>query len=87
MPEELQVLLDFYQFALWTVRHTAKFPRHHRHSLGVSIENWLQAILALLLRAKYGREKVPVLAEANIELEILRFQVRTARDLGIVNTP
>jgi hypothetical protein len=81
MAEELKVIADFYDFMLWLIQHTEQFPRHHRYSLGVAMENRLQTILALLLRAKYGREKTRWLHEANLELEILRFQVRLAKDL------
>ena len=84
MPRELKVISDLYDFILWLVRHVEKFPRHHRYSLGRDIEGRLQAILALLLRAKYTRDKGAFLAEANIELEILRFQVRLAKDLAIL---
>ena len=78
---ELKVISDFYDFMLWLIQHTEKFPRHHRYSLGIAIENRLQAILSLLLRAKYSREKTTMLAEANIELELMRFQIRLAKDL------
>ena len=84
MAEELKVIGDFYDFMLWTIRHTEKFPRHHRYSLGIAIENRLQSILGLLLRAKYKREKGFVLDDANIELEVLRFQIRIAKDLKIL---
>ena len=84
MVRELKVISDFYDFILWLMRHVEKFPRHHRYSLGRDMEGRLQAILALLLRAKYTREKGALLAEANIELEVLRFQVRLAKDLGVL---
>ncbi|MGD0092792.1 MAG: diversity-generating retroelement protein Avd [Planctomycetota bacterium] len=81
--EELKVVADFYEFMLWLVQHTEKFPRQHRYSLGIAIENRLQTLLALLLRAKYAKAggKVAHLTEANLELEILRFQLRLAKDL------
>jgi len=81
MARELKIVADFYDFILWMTRHVEKFPRHHRYSLGMSIENRLQAILALLLRAQYAKEKRALLDEANTELDILRFQVRLAKDL------
>ena len=81
LPQELKVIADFYDFMLWLIRHVEKFPRHHRYSLGTSMESRLQAILALLLRAKYSKSKTPYLTDANIELEVLRFQVRLATDL------
>ena len=55
MAQELKVIQDFYDFMLPVIQHTEKFPRHHRYSLGLAIENRLQAILDRLLRAKYAR--------------------------------
>ena len=81
MPEELKVISDFYDFALYLIQRVEKFPRHHRYSLGVAIENRLQEILALLLRAKFARDKTGPLGEANIQLDVLRFQLRMAKDL------
>ena len=81
MAQELKVIADFYDLMLWLIQHTENFPRHHRYSLGTSIENRMQTILALLLKAKYGKEKLAELTAANVELEILRFQVRLAKDV------
>jgi hypothetical protein len=81
MPKELKVIQDFYDFMLWLIQHTEKFPRHHRYSLGLAMENRLHRILELLLRAKFSKEKAGFLNEANMELEVLRFQVRLATDL------
>ena len=36
MAKELKVIADFYDFMLWLIHHTEKFPRHHRYSLGVA---------------------------------------------------
>jgi hypothetical protein len=82
MAQELKVIADFYDFMIWLIRHVERFPRHHRYSLGIAVESRLQTILGLLLRAKYAKEKAGHLQEANLELEILRFQVRLAKDLG-----
>jgi len=68
MAQELKVIADFYDFMLWMIRHTEKFPRHHRYSLGIAIEYRMQTLLSLLLRGKYMKQKEPILAEANIEL-------------------
>jgi hypothetical protein len=45
MSQELKVIQDFYDFMLWLTAHTEKFPRHHRYSLGIAMENRLQKIL------------------------------------------
>lgn len=84
MSAELKVIADFYDFMLWLIRHTEKFPRHHRYSLGLAMETRLQTILALLLRAKYSKGKKEALIQANLELEVLRFQMRLAKDLNVL---
>jgi hypothetical protein len=44
----------------------------------------LQTILTLLLKAKFRSEKVVYLNDINVELEILRFQIRLAVDLVVM---
>ena len=84
MTQELKVIQDFYDFTLWLIGHTEKFPRHHRYSLGAAMESRLERILGLLVRAKFSRQKAGYLSDANTELEVLRFQVRMAKDLKIL---
>lgn len=84
MVQELKIISDFYDFMLWLIKHTEKFPKHHRYSLGLTMENRLQFVLGLLLRAKYAKEKTIILGDVNIELEILRFQLRLAKDLKVL---
>ena len=84
MSQKLKVIADFYDFMLWVIKHTEEFPRRHWYSLGIAIENRLQGLLGLLLKAKYIRDKAAILNDANIELEILRFQMRLAKDLKVL---
>ena len=57
MKNELKVIADFCDFMIWLIRHTKKFPRHHRYSLGVAMENRPQTILSLLLQARSLKAK------------------------------
>jgi hypothetical protein len=82
VAQELKVISDCYDLVVYLVQRIEKFPRHHRYSLGIAIENRLQEILALLLRAKFNRAKrSEFLEEVNVQLDILRFQIRMAKDL------
>ena len=36
--EELTVITKTYDLIVWTVNHTSRIPRNHRHVLGVRIE-------------------------------------------------
>jgi hypothetical protein len=79
--EELVVITKTYDFILWSCHHTAKFPRNHRFVLGERIERNLYDLLEILIRAKYSRQRQELLVQANLVLEILRFQMRFAKDL------
>jgi hypothetical protein len=79
--DELVVLTKTYDLILWTCHHTGRFPRNHRFVLGERIERHLYDLLEKLIRAKYTRQRQEPLGQANLLLEILRFQMRLAKDL------
>ena len=84
MPQassELVVIAKLYDLVLWSCQHIAKFPRSHRFTLGDRLEVRLYLLLELLLKAKYTRSRLVLLEQANLELELLRFQFRLAKDL------
>ena len=73
MSKELKVIQDFEDLALYLVKRILKFPRNIRHGLGLAMEERLQALLALFVRAKYAAraDKEPLLRDVNVELEVL----------------
>ena len=79
--QDLVVITQTYDLILWSCHHTSRFPRNHRFVLGERIERNLYDLLELLIRAKYSRQRQPLLEQANLTLEILRFQMRLAKDL------
>ena len=80
-PTEMLVIEKMYDLVVWSCQHVAKFPRSYRFSLGDRLERRLYECLELLLKAKFARERLPLLHEVNLELELLRFQFRLAKDL------
>ncbi len=79
--EELPIIRSWYEFSVWLIPKTAKFPREHRFSLGDRIERLMYEVLELLIRARFSKPRRPLLEKVNVELEILRFQLRMAKDL------
>ena len=79
--EELIVITKTYDFILWSCNHIGKFPRNHRFVLGERIERKLYELLETLIQAKYSKERKELLGKANLALEVLRFQLRLAKDL------
>lgn len=79
--EELTVITKTYDLIVWSCHHTSKFPRNHRFVLGERVERNLYDLLETLIQAKYIRNRQALLEAANLKLEVLRFQMRLAKDL------
>jgi hypothetical protein len=77
----LVVITKTYDFILWSCNHTGKFPRNHRFVLGERVERTLYDLLETLIRPNYTKPRQELLEQANLVLEILRFQMRLAKDL------
>jgi hypothetical protein len=82
---ELTIITKLYDLLIWTARHVEKFPRTYRFSLGEALLRRQRGLLDLLLRAKYTRQRTELLTEANLQLELLRFDFRQTRDLRCLN--
>jgi hypothetical protein len=77
--QELIVITKTYDLILWSCNHTSKFPRNHRFVLGERIERNLYNLLEILIAAKYTKQRQRLLEDANLTLEVLRFQMRLAK--------
>ena len=82
---ELSAITKTYDFVLWLLPHIAKFPSDHRFTLGNRLEEGVLDILETLIEASYTREKVPLLQNANIRLERLRYLLRITKDLHLIS--
>ena len=80
------MITNTYDLILWSCHHTGRFPRNHRFVLGERIERTLYGLLETLIRARYNSGRQPLLEEANLTLEILRFQMRLAKDMQCLKT-
>jgi hypothetical protein len=78
---ELSVVRKTYDLVKWSCEHTSRFPRNHRFVLGERIERRLYELLETLIQAKYAKARQDLLRQAKLSLEVLRFQMRLAKDL------
>ena len=78
---EMLVIDKVYEFTIWTTNHVSKFPKSYRFTIGDRIQLRLTQILETLVRSKYTQHRASLLREANLDLELLRFQFRMAKDL------
>jgi hypothetical protein len=70
---------DFVAYAYVALKH---MPKSERFTLVADIKNSLFRILELIIRANKTRNRLPVLYDLDIELELLRTKVRLAMTLG-----
>ncbi len=84
MNESPNVIQLNYELLRYLVPQLAKFPRAQKFVLADRIQNALTDTLQTFLRAYYlprGEAKREALRQANIELEIIRYLIRLAKDL------
>ncbi len=85
MPREVDAITRLYDYLLWLVPKLEKFPRSQKFLLGDRIESLLLDILELLIEAAFSKKKLAPLRTANIKLEKLRYLIRLAKDLKLMN--
>ncbi|HEY5064038.1 MAG TPA: diversity-generating retroelement protein Avd [Xanthobacteraceae bacterium] len=74
-----------YQFLLWLLPAVEKFPRSRKFTLGDRIENAALNVLEALIEATYTRQRTQHLQRANLGIEKLRFLIRIATDLRLLD--
>ena len=84
MAVELTVITLAHDLLVWTLNHTAKFPRSHRHGLGMRLEEVNHLLLDLLVEAKFTTDKAEILRQASLAAERLRWQFRAAKDVNVL---
>ena len=88
MHSELPVVQKTYELLLWMAPTIQKLPRSHRFVLGERLESSLYRLLEDLVRARFAKPdaRAELLADADATLHVLRFQVRLAHDLKLLDT-
>ena len=74
-----------YQLVLWLIPVLDGLPRRQKFQLGDRLQSTALDVLDLLIEAAYTRERAALLQRANLSLEKLRFWVRLAKDLQLID--
>jgi hypothetical protein len=82
--QELAIITQTYDLLVWTLGHTAKFSRAHRHGLGYRLENALLDFHDLLIEAKFSAVKAETLRQAGFKMEQSRALFRLVKDLRLI---
>jgi len=84
------IFVKTYDFLLWLLGRTARFPKNERFRLAKRLEESAFAFYDLLLQAgrlpaEQAKEKKRLLAQADLELDRLRFTVRLCQELKLLS--
>ena len=74
-----------YQFLVWLMLTIEKFPRSHKFTIGDRIEITALDVLEALIEATYTKDRLQHLQQANLGIEKLRFLLRLAGDLKLLD--
>jgi len=74
-----------YDFALWMLNHTSKFPKSSRFSVSVRIENLILDMLGGIIIANRRQKKEGKLFEIDENLERLRILIRLSKDMKFLS--
>jgi hypothetical protein len=74
-----------YQFLMWLVPTLDKFPRSQKFTVGDRIQAMALDVLEALIAATYTRDRAQYLRQANLGIEKLRFLLRLAADLRLLD--
>ena len=79
-------LESHYRFILWLIPTVERFPRAQKFLLGDRIQNTAIDVLEALIEATYTKQRNPPLVRANLGIEKLRFLLRIAHDLKLLDS-
>ncbi|MCK4761133.1 MAG: diversity-generating retroelement protein Avd [Candidatus Aminicenantes bacterium] len=74
-----------YDFSKWLLHHTGKFPKSHRFSIALKLENGILDFLESAVTANMRKEKLPLLRKADEALARLRLLFRLSFEMEFIN--
>jgi four helix bundle protein len=86
MQTELVIFKKAYDFSQWLLQHTGKFPKSHRFSVAVRLENVMLEFLRQISVANRRKQKLPILHAADEELMTLKIYLRLSHDSKFIST-
>ncbi len=82
----IKAVPKLYDVIMWLLGRVEKFPRSHKFTLGDRVVTLALDILELLIEATYTRNRLPLLRQANVQLEKLRYLIRLCHDFKLIST-
>ena len=86
MPQKQSPIFSkTYDFILWLLNHTEKFPKSERFRMAKRLEDTVFRFYELLIIATRSSQKKKVLYKADLELDKLRLFMRLSHDRNLTS--
>jgi hypothetical protein len=83
--QESPIFTKTYDLLKWLIPVTLKFPKSQRFVMAQRVRDTTLDFQDLLIAASLSQDKSPLLAQADIELQKLRFLLRLCFDFRLIN--
>ena len=80
MSQQSPIFSKTYDFILWLLNHTEKFPKNERFRMAKRLEDTAFAFYESLIGATHSSDKRAALTGADLELDKLRLYIRLSCD-------
>ncbi len=84
VKQELPIITKSYNLVKYYVPILNRLPKSHKFMLGDRIILKLYDLLENLIKAKYSRNKVNLLEEINLNLDLMRYQTQLLLDFELI---
>ena len=83
--QEMLIQKKAYDFSKWLLNHTGKFPKSHRFSVAVRLENAVLDFVEHITVANMRKDKLPLLKKADEALARMRLMLRLSYEMRFIN--
>lgn len=84
--KEAPIFTAFYEIVGWILQAVEKFPKSQRFVFGQPLANRAVDTLELIVQALYARNKLELLRQAGLSVEVLRILTRLCRDRSLITS-
>jgi hypothetical protein len=82
---ELPIIEATLDLIRWFIPLLNRLPRSHKFALGSEITQSLYGLLRGLVKARYSREKLPLLEPLSADLDLLQIHIRLLLDFQLLH--
>lgn len=86
MLHELVIYKKTQDFLKWLYPTISRLPRSEKYTLGKRMEDTVVEIIEGIVSANYEIDKINTLGRLRVRMEILQFEIRLLKDIGVFTT-